>query len=54
MTWTVTCSVKDCGFETYEAPTHDMALSLAADDYVHRPIPHSNTWYFIIVPEAET
>ncbi len=53
MMWKVTCSVKDCGDDTYDAPTQDAALRLAVEDYVHRPIPHSDTWYFSIVPEAE-
>ena len=51
--WKVTCSVKDCGFDTYEAPTEDAARAHAADNYAHYPVPHSNTWYFIIAPHPE-
>jgi hypothetical protein len=54
MMWKVDCSVKNCAFESYyEAPTKDAARALAVDNYVHYPVSHSNTWYFIIVPYLE-
>ena len=52
MMWKVTCSVKGCGSAAYEAPTQDAARALAANLYLHAQTPHSNTWYFTIVPEA--
>jgi hypothetical protein len=50
MMWIVDCSVIECGTRYYEAPTKDEARTLAAQMFVHAPIPHSNTWYFSIVP----